>query len=157
MFIYEGIGGVVLALAMAVLCIYFYGRTQRDIGYDEGRGDRLAELAAEQAEQRAAPAGRHRASQPRASAPSAWFTRTTEPRPGRVQLPRGGAIGAFLDKQAATASIDTVLLAPEPAPHLNGAADTGTMTRIHLDAGTTGEIRAIGDELVAKIERGELV
>jgi Na+-transporting methylmalonyl-CoA/oxaloacetate decarboxylase gamma subunit len=156
MIIYEGIAGVVLFLAMSVLAIYFYGRLCRDAGYEEGRADKHEEQLAEDRAERTARAGRHRASQPRASAPSAWFTRSTDPRPGRVQLPTGGAIGVFLGKPAVTGT-DTVLLPPEPAPQLTGAADTGTMTRIHLETATTGAIRAVGDELVAKIERGELV
>jgi Na+-transporting methylmalonyl-CoA/oxaloacetate decarboxylase gamma subunit len=175
MFIYEGIGGVVLFLAMSVLAIYFYGRLCRDAGYEEGRGDRHEEQLAEDRAERAARAGRHRKGQPRtAAAPPPG----TEDKPARVPLRATlvqdwyRAVDIYNGKRAAkglppvdergraigtVTSIDTVLLAPEPAPHLNGAADTGTMTRIHLDAGTTGEIRAVGDELVAKIERGELV
>ena len=86
------------------------------------------------AERRATGSGRHRASTPRTSPPPA------APRPPWD-----------------TQGIDTVLLAPEPAPPLNGTADTGTIPRVQLPDDTTGAIRAVGDELVAKIERGELV
>jgi hypothetical protein len=154
--IWEGIGGVVLFLAAAVLSIYFYGRLCRDAGYEDGRADAYLEIHPERAISGLPdpePAGerepgRHRMSQPRASAPS--------PAPAPAAAPSSGAPW-YRYVAAAAASLDTVLLAPQPAPQLDGAADTGTMTRIHLDAGTTGEIRAVGDELVAKIERGELV
>jgi hypothetical protein len=170
MFIYEGIGGVVLFLAMAVLAIYFYGRGQRDIGYEEGRADRHIAQLAEQTETRAARAGRHRVGQPRAAAPIPPAAAPPDTTPARTALvrdrepwytpaggpvlPRGGSIDRII--QRAAAGIDKTLR-PAPAPALNGAEDTGTMARIQLPDATTGAIRAIGDELVAKIERGELV
>jgi hypothetical protein len=147
---------------MSVLAIYFYGRLCRDAGYEEGRGDRHEEQLAEN---RAARAGRHRMSQPRVSPsppPAALTSPASDPAPAAPPPPRDPAAWheVFHDTPstaAAAPAIDTILLAPQPAPALDGAEDTGTMTRIHLDAGTTGEIRAVGDELVAKIERGELV
>jgi hypothetical protein len=161
--VWEGIGGLVLFLAMAVLSIYFYGRNQRDIGYELGRDDRYTELAAERHTGRHTPrhaAGtaprRHPDPAPPTDSPGQqppWHTET----PGPVQWPRGGAIATFLDRKPATPGIDTILLDPQPAPRLNGADDTGTMPRIQLPDATTGAIRAVGDELVAKIERGELV
>jgi hypothetical protein len=163
--IWEGIAGLVLCLSMALLAIYFYGRNQRDIGYEEGRADRRTAQLAEQTADRAVRAGRHRQGQPRASAPSPPAAVPPDPMPARtalvrdrepwytpvggpVELPRGGAIGIYLEKTAA--SIDTVLLPPEPAPGLNGAADTGTMPRVQLDLASTGELRAITSAWIAE-------
>jgi hypothetical protein len=62
-----------------------------------------------------------------------------------VRLPSGGAIGVFLARNyRAARGVDTVLLAPQPSPHLTGAADTGTMTKVRLPVSTdTGEIKAV--------------
>jgi hypothetical protein len=163
MFIYEGIGGLLLCLFMAVLSIYFYGRGQRDIGYEEGRADRHIARLAEEAGTRAAHAGRHRMSQPRASAPIPPAAVTPEPTPARTALvrdlppwytpaagpvlPRGGSIDRII--QRAAAGIDKTLR-PAPAPALNGAEDTGTMPRVQLDLASTGELRAITSAWIAE-------
>lgn len=154
MFIYEGIGGLVLCLAAAVLAIYFYGRNQRDIGYEEGRADQynaIGELAemAEMAdlypalEPAGAYPGRHARTQPRQEAAAALPAPDDPPAtPGpENRLPRPPWY--------------TELRPPAPAPALTGAADTGTMPRIRLAAATTGAIRAVGDEIVARIQRGD--
>jgi len=158
MFAFEATGALVLFLAMAVLAIYFYGRSCYSAGFEDGRSAAYGrKLAAARAER-----GRHARSQPRAfpsPAPAAvppgptslvrsgyrdsWFT------PGPAALPRGGAIGVFLErhKDAVTArDIDTVLLPPAPAPDLNGAADTGT-----LDLSDTGELRRLEERMDAWI------
>jgi hypothetical protein len=44
---------------------------------------------------------------------------------------------------------------PEPAPAKHGAPDTGTLPRVRLVDDSTGEIRAVGDRIVAAIEAGE--
>jgi len=162
--IWEGIAGLVLCLVMAVLAIYFYGRNCRDAGYEEGRADRRIAQLAEEAKTRAAHAGRHRMSQPRASAPIPPAAAPPDPAPARTELvrdrepwytpvggpvniPRGGSIGVFLGKAT---GIDTVLLDPQPAPALNGAEDTGTMPRVQLDLASTGELRAITSAWIAE-------
>jgi hypothetical protein len=48
-------------------------------------------------------------------------------------------------------------LTPQPSPAPSGDATTGTLPRIKLDTASTGEIRAVGAELVRQIESGELV
>jgi Na+-transporting methylmalonyl-CoA/oxaloacetate decarboxylase gamma subunit len=155
MFIYEGIGGVVLFLAMSVLAIYFYGRLCRDAGYEEGRGDRHEEQLAEN---RAARAGRHRMSQPRVSPsppPAALTSPASGPAPAAPPPPRDPATWyeVFHDTPSAAAAapaIDTILLAPQPAPALDGAEDTGTMPRVQLDLASTGELRAITSAWIAE-------
>lgn len=130
------IGGLAAIALLVGLAIYAAYRAGREDGYEEGRGDRLEERAEEQ------KAGRHRMSHPRVSSPSpelAPADAQPEPTPGLAW------------------NIDTVLLAPQPAPKVTGVADTGTLPRIKLGTGTTGEIRAVGAELIARIERGELV
>jgi hypothetical protein len=156
MFIFEWAGGMVMFLAMAVLAIYFYGRNQRDIGYELGRDDRYTELAAERRTGRHTPrhaAGtaprRHPDPAPAPDSPGQqppWYTET----PGPVQWPRGGAIATFLERKPATPGIDTILLDPQPAPRLNGADDTGTMPRVQLDLASTGELRAITSAWIAE-------
>lgn len=149
------IGGLAAIALLVGLAIYAAYRAGREDGYEEGRGDRLEERAEEQ------KAGRHRMSQPRASTSPAPAAVTPDPKPGPAQ-PSGGAIGVFLARNyRAARGVDTVLLAPQPSPHLTGAADTGTMTRVHLpaDVTDTGELRAIeaiGDKLVEQIERGQI-
>lgn len=162
MFVYEGIGGVVLFLTMSVLAIYFYGRSCRDVGYEEGRADLLTALAAEQAENRAR-GGRHARSEPRASAPApAPAAETSERLRARVSWQQ--AVDIYNDRRAAKgqppvdgrgrpavtpAEIETILLAPEAAPALNGAADTATIPKVQLDMASTGEMRAITSAWIA--------
>ena len=138
MIIYEGIGGLVLFLAMAVLAIYFYGRLCRDAGYEEGRSDAydgvlgrieaepVTELELQEHAGELTP-GRHARTQPRQQPP--WIPGPDHPQPGRnsgpgtAQLPRYGSIAFAL--QAA-----------------------GVRPRLGLPA-TTGEITAVTDQLIA--------
>jgi len=152
MFAFEAAGALVLFLAMAVLAIYFYGRSCYQAGFEDGRsaayGRKLARTRAERA-------GRHRAGQPRAfpsPAPAAAPpepTRTTLVRsgyrdswrePGPVDLPRCSAIGVHLARAAVSAAdIAQVFLPPQAAPDKRGAEDTGTMPRTPATEGPTAE------------------
>ena len=148
--IIEGLAGVVLFLAMAVLAIYFYGRSCYSAGFEDGRA---AAYGRKLAAARAGRAGRHRVSQPRAfSSPApaavpAERSRTSLVQSGycdlwRLPLERAGAVTA--------ASIPPVFLPPQPAPDKNGADDTGTMPRVRLARGDTGEMRAVTSAWIAE-------
>jgi hypothetical protein len=168
--IYEALGGIALIVALIVFagwCIY---RAGDENGYERCRAEMLDRKLAE------ARRGRHAKSQPRASAPSpaeapaaaqpeprtslvrsgyrdSWFT------PGPVALPRGGAIGVFLErhKDAATArDIDTVLLPPAPAPDKSGAEDTGTMPALS-DTGELRRLEALADAWISEHIRSEAI
>jgi len=165
MFAFEATGALVLFLAMAVLAIYLYGRSCYSAGFEDGRAAAYGrKLAAARAER-----GRHAKSQPRAfpspapAAVPAERSRTSLVRsgyrdswrgPGPVELPRGGAIGVFLERQGrptvTAADIPPVFLPPQPAPDKNGADDTGTMPRVRLDRGDTGEMRAVTSAWIAE-------
>jgi hypothetical protein len=154
MIIYEGLAGLMLFLAMAVYAIYIYGRLCRDDGYAQGYGDALQVKHDEQAKDRAEKAGRHRMSQPRALPSPAPAAVPPEPKPGPVRLPSGGAIGVFLARNyRAARGVDTVLLAPQPSPHLTGAADTGTMTKVSITS--TGDMPVLTDSFIADLELRE--
>jgi Na+-transporting methylmalonyl-CoA/oxaloacetate decarboxylase gamma subunit len=160
MIIYEGIGGVVLFLAMAVLAIYFYGRLCRDAGYEEGRGDRAQqELAERHAGRRT---GRHELrAEPRRHPPRTalvqdgtaspdippaapdgqappWETRL--PGPGRPQAPRDSGPGTA--RLPRSGSISTLL------------DQLGVKPRLGLPA-TTGEIAAVTDQYISDMEADE--
>jgi len=152
--IIEGLLGVTFFLAMAMLAIYFYGRSCYQAGYEDGRAAAYGrKLAAARAER----AGRHRASQPRAFPSPAPAAAPPEPsrtalvrsgyrdswrEPGPVDLPRGGAIGVHLARAAVSAAdIAQVFLPPQAAPDKHGAEDSGLMPRVRLTGETTGEIR----------------
>ena len=129
------IGGLAAIALLVGLAIYAAYRAGREDGYEQGYGDARQEKLTEDKRVRAEKAGRHRMSQPRASTSPAPAAVTPDPKPGPVRLPSGGAIGVFLARNyRAARGVDTVLLAPQPSPHLTGAADTGTMTRVHLPA-----------------------
>jgi len=163
MFAFEAAGALVLFLAMAMLAIYFYGRSCYQAGYEDGRA---AAYTRKLAKTRAERAGRHRVSQPRAFPSPAPAAAPPEPsrtalvrsgyrdswrEPGPVDLPRGGAIGVHLARAAVTAAdIPPVFLPPQPAPDKNGADDTGTMPRVRLDRGDTGEMRAVTSAWIAE-------
>jgi len=161
-------GGITLAtLAAGYLMGVLTERWRTDRQADEDRAAvALEKIAANRREARYAP--RHDAkSQPRADErprPPAAV-----PSPGPVELPRGGAIGVMLDKQAgqpwrfpvslgshtAASHISTVLLAPQAAPDLREADDTGTMPRVpgFIDIATSGELRKLTDEeFIAALE-----
>jgi hypothetical protein len=149
MFIWEGLAGLVLCLFMAVLAIYFYGRHQRDIGYEEGRADRHTAQLAEQTENRAIRTGRHRQGQPRASAPRPpappdgdqqppWYTEI--PGPGRPQAARTSGPG--------TAKL------PRFGSIANTLEAAGIRPRLGLPA-TTGEMAAITDDYIAGMQAEE--
>ena len=142
------IGGLTAIALLVGLAIYAAYRAGREDGYEEGRGDRLEERAEEQ------KAGRHRMSQPRASTSPAPAAVTPDPKPGPVRLPSGGAIGVFLARNyRAARGVDTVLLAPQPSPHLTGAADTGTMTKVSITS--TGDMPVLTDSFIADLELRE--
>jgi hypothetical protein len=142
------IGGLAAIALLVGLAIYAAYRAGREDGYEEGRGDRLEERAEEQ------KAGRHRMSQPRASTSPAPAAVTPDPKPGPVRLPSGGAIGVFLARNyRAARGVDTVLLAPQPSPHLTGAADTGTMTKVSITS--TGDMPVLTDSFIADLELRE--
>jgi hypothetical protein len=98
--------------------------------------------------------GRHQVARPREapslSPPAAGgdpHPQLTETRPGRTGEPR--AVPAVRGGRGG--------VAPSPRPVTRShvpAADTGRLPRVHLDTATTGEIRAVGDRIVAAIERG---
>ena len=180
------ISGVLLIVALIIFAMWCCYRAGCDDGYERGRADAFGRKLAEDRAQR----GRHARSQPRVSAPSpvpapaaadsssgdqpshtslvrsgyrdSWFTRGGTPRPGRVRLPRGGAIGVFLEQQAGRApvtarDIEQVLLPPAPAPDLNGAADTGTMPKVELAVGDTGEMVKLTDKWISEHIRSEAI
>ena len=143
--LFGGLAAIALLLGLAFYATY---RAGREDGYEEGRGDRLEERAEEQ------KAGRHRMSQPRASTSPAPAAVTPDPKPGPVRLPSGGAIGVFLARNyRAARGVDTVLLAPQPSPHLTGAADTGTMTKVSITS--TGDMPVLTDSFIADLELRE--
>src|SRR5271165_4462912 len=122
------IGGVVLFVACLALAGWSLYRAGRESGYEEGRADAYTECRG-MMETRAPgwPGPRHAKSQPRASAPSP---------PAAVPPERTGWF-------------ETALLAPSPAPAVDGAEDTGTMGRVKLSTGDTGEMRAVTDDWIA--------
>ena len=171
------IGGLVLIVALIGLAIYSAYRAGFDNGYEDGRADAYLEIHPERTIS-AMPSPRHAKSQPRVSvtspAPSpaaaqpepktslvrsgyrdSWFT------PGRVELPAGGAIGVFLARHRDAVTAEDIgpveLAAPSPAPDLNGAADTGTMPKVELAVGDTGEMRAITDAWISEHIRSEAI
>lgn len=94
-----------------------------------------------------------------------WETRT--PAPGRAPLPSSGTIAIAVTRalgdpletledvnRVRVNGIDPFLFAPQAAPDKNGAADTGTMTRLNLPA-TTGEMAAVTDQYIADMETEE--
>ena len=113
-----------------------------------------AEIAAHETRiERNRAAGRHAKSQPRAlpspapAAVPAERSRTSLVRSGyrdswRLPLEGGAPVTA--------ASIPPVFLPPQPAPDLNGADDTGTMPRVRLARGDTGEMRAVTSAWIAE-------
>lgn len=134
----------------------------------DGRRERRrfdAEIAASEGRIEANRAGRHRMSRPRAGAtlPAAGrdpHPHTTAPRPvGRYQPSMSGQ---FVPNRArphvSAADLRPVWWTepgrPQAAPSKHGAPETGRMIR--LESATTGEIRAVGDRLVAAIEAGEI-
>jgi len=162
MFVYEGIGGLVLFLAMAVLAIYFYGRMCRDSGYEDGRTDAYMEIRPEPAI--SAPdgerePGRHRMSQPRASAPvpaepdapappaeqPPWYT---ELPPWRMQIPGPGR------PQAARTSGPGTAILPRFGSIAFALEAAGVSPRLGLPA-TTGEMAAITDDYIADMQAEE--
>jgi hypothetical protein len=163
MVIWMGLGGIALAcMAAGYLVGMMVERSHWERVEFNAEIEEHEKRIEERTEERAT--GRHRMSQPRAAAlPSQPAAVQPDPKPGPVTLPRGGSIGVFLARNyRAARGVDTVLLAPQAAPHLTGAADTGTFARVKLpaDVTDTGELRAIesiGDEMVSQIERGELV
>jgi hypothetical protein len=101
-------------------------------------------------------AGRHRASQPRAELPPV----TPPPVPDRsgYRDTLRGHYAALHAGHVAAEHIDSVLLAPAPAPDLNGAADTGTLPSLAglTDTGAFAAITEWGDRMSAAIETGTL-
>ena len=53
----------------------------------------------------------------------------------------------------AARGVDTALLAPQPSPHLTGAADTGTMTKVSITS--TGDMPVLTDSFIADLELRE--
>jgi hypothetical protein len=155
------IGGLLAIALLLGLAFYATYRAGREDGYEQGYGDARQEKLTEDRRSRAERAGRHRAGQPRAWPSPAPAAVPSDPRPGPVTLPSGGAIGVFLarHKDAVTArDIDTVLLAPQASPSLTGVADTGTMTKVKLSTDPdTGEMRAVTDAWIAENIRPEAV
>jgi hypothetical protein len=158
MITFEAVGGLVLVVALTALAMWAFYRAGRETGYEEGRADAYAAAL----ERRPAP-GRHRVSQPRAALPLP--PAAGRPVPARSRQPKPSRTGLVADARdsrgalttVTAADIGEVFLPPQAAPSKHGAARTGTMPRVQLTAGaTTGEIRAVGDELVAAIERGDL-
>jgi len=171
MFVYEGIAGLVLFLAAAVLSIYFYGRMCRDSGYDEGRADAYTEILTERVpdpddpeaviEQPRESAGRHRMSQPRASAPvppepdapappaekPPWSTELPLP-PWRMQIPGPGR------PQAARTSGPGTAILPRFGSVACVLEVAGVSPRLGLPA-TTGEMAAITDDYIAGMQAEE--
>jgi hypothetical protein len=107
---------------------------------------------------------KHRASQPRETPPAAA-------RPDRTTLTRSGyrdswhgvwrePLGATPTAPAHVAAehIDSVLLAPAPAPDLHGAADTGRLPSLGplTDTGAFQAISDWGDQMQVAIETGTL-
>lgn len=128
------VGAVLLIAALIGLALYSCYRAGREDGYEQGHADALE---ADHAERTAAP-GRHRMSHPRVSSPSpelAPADAQPEPTPGLAW------------------NIDTVLLAPQPSPHLTGAADTGTMTKVSITS--TGDMPVLTDSFIADLELRE--
>ena len=150
--IIEGLLGVTFFLAMAMLAIYFYGRSCYQAGYEDGRAAAYGrKLAAARAER-----GRHAKSQPRAL-PSPAPAAAPRPReqPTRTALVRSGYRDSWRlplegSVPVMATDIQPVFLPPQPAPPVNGTDDTGTMTRVRLDSASTGEMRAVTDEWIAE-------
>jgi len=143
---------VTFFLAMAMLAIYFYGRSCYQAGYEDGRAAAYGrKLAAARAER-----GRHAKSQPRAL-PSPAPAAAPRPReqPTRTALVRSGYRDSWRlplegSVPVTAASIPPVFLPPQPAPDKNGADDTGTMPRVRLARGDTGEMRAVTSAWIAE-------
>lgn len=97
-------------------------------------------------------AGRHRVSEPRAA------DALTPPGPrlmGKQPQPSSPPRRMWTDASHIPPVMWTVPGRPQAAPSKNGAADTQRIRRIKLHTATTGEIREVGDRIVAAIERGE--
>ena len=164
MMMFEAVGGLVLLVALTVFGLWAFYRAGRSDGYELGyaaameRAGGRARLALVQDR---AVAGRHRVSQPRASSSPAPAAKPgTSTREGQP-IARGMVSGWMLPPRSgwpvSAADIGQVLMPPAPAPDKRGAADTGRLPRVRLSPGaSTGEIRSVGDELVAAIERGDL-
>ena len=109
--------------------------------------------------------GRHAKTQPRTSLvkipddpPWDGGPSTREPYETWAEARREHQLRRLTPTHVSAAGIAPVIL-PEPGTYLPQAGrasgdGTGTMPRIRLQTASTGEIRAIGDELVAAIERG---
>lgn len=149
--LFGGLAAIALLLGLAGYALY---RSGREDGYEEGYADAREEKLTEDRRVRAERAGRHRAGQPRAEPSLLPAAVPSEPEPGPVKLPAGGAIGVFLARNyRAARGIDTVLLAPQPSPSLTGAADTGTMTKVSVTS--TGDMPVLTEKFIADLEMRE--
>ena len=147
--LWEAFGSMALAcMAAGFITGLLYEKWHRE------REEFDAEIAAHETRiERNRAAGRHAKSQPRAlpsPAPAA-----VPPRASRTALVRSGYRDSWrlpLEGSApvTAASIPAVFLPPQPAPGLNGADDTGTMPRVRLVRGDTGEMRAVTSAWIAE-------
>jgi hypothetical protein len=155
------ISGLVAFLALILFAMYCCYRAGQEDEREKLRGDKSEAKLAEDRR------GRHAKSQPRASASSpapAAVTPSSDPEPTRTSLVRSGYRDSWHDVWrtplgAVTADdiAPVVLAAPQAAPDLNGAADTGTMPKVELAVGDTGEMRAITDAWISEHIRSEAI
>src|SRR5215469_5290494 len=141
MYAWGAIAGITLFVGLVVLGMWAFYRAGGEDGYErgyrQGRTDARAGLPPPDTG-RYTP--RHDAkSQPRAGA--------EPPSPAAAQPWR---FPVTLGTHTAASHIATVLLAPQPAPDLRHAADTGTMPRIQLTDTDTGGMQAITDAWIAE-------
>jgi hypothetical protein len=146
---------IIGALIVIVLLVAALGWLAKAMWDDRRQFD--AELDA--VEKRPAPAERrppprHAVTRPRTGA-GVW--------PPHIDTLNYGDRSKLRELVTTAADIDRVIL-PEPgtyppqaSPAPTGDATTGTLPRIKLDTASTGEIRAVGAELIRQIESGELV
>jgi hypothetical protein len=142
---------------------------ERDDSDGEAAADAFAEMR-----RGITAAGRHRASQPRArSSPAPGAN--PEPSPAHaiapprsgyrdsLHWPPGWPPGCVVTTAAAIPPVilprpgTRIPLRTQAAPGKRGASDSAVLPRIRLSPGaTTGDIRAIGDQIVDAIQAGEL-
>lgn len=133
------------------------------LGYHWGRDDGYAAAEDDRKIARAeARRGRHARHQPRTSlagSPPALPPEMTPPRPvpADADLNRWRTWSPGVSPRSVSAADIAPVVLPEPGSYLPGprrstAPGTVTFPKVQLDTATTGEIRAIGDEMVAAIE-----
>ena len=150
------IGGLCLVAALAILSHWACYRAGREDGYEQGRGDQLAERQEKRHE------ARHARTAPRRAPERTSLVQDDPPEPERVFWDRDEAVGGPVEFDGSTyteymrkrlATVDVVLPEPgkyTPQPVRSTAPDTGTMSKVELVDASTGEMRAVTDKFIAE-------